>query len=279
METDTSTPLQNKPRKRTTVSAQNMEKMESFKSEGGILSELPSRYRTGGKPANRTLVALLVLALIGGGGYYAWHMANNSPASQAQTNTPTPTPDADQILVTQVSKSASLPQEKPEIITITNPAGLAVKDQFFLGALEGDKLLVYRSAAQVFLFSPTRQLLINSGPLTPTNSSLELAVATPTPTLTESITASVEIRNGTTTTGLAKQTADSLAGNTSFRVEGISNAANQAYQKTIIFSLHPEATPLANTLAALLKGEVVGSLPKEEGLPSTDIVVILGTAQ
>ncbi len=276
METNTSTPSSPKPRKRTTVSAQHMEGMESFKSEGSILSELPSRYKTGTKPASRTLIILLFLALVAGGAYIAWNMRQTGTPAPAQTNTPVPTLDAVQALLAAVSKTTTLPSETPEILTITNPAGLAVKDAFFLGALEGDTLLVYRAAAQVFLYSQTRQLLVNSAPLTPSNSSLDLAITAPTPTAAESITATVEIRNGTTTTGLAKQTADSLAGNSSFRVEGIGNAANQAYTKTIIFSLHPEAAALANTLATLLKGEVVGSLPKEEGLPSTDIVVILG---
>lgn len=250
--------------------------MESFKSDGGILSELPSRYRTGSKPASRLLITLLVLALLGGGAYYAWSMRPAQPGTPAQNGQPTPTQDPTQALLAEVSKSTRLPAETPEILNITNSAGLAVKDQFFLGALEGDKLLVYRAAAQVFLYSPTRQLLVNSAALTATNSSLDLAAATPSPTPAESITATVEIRNGTLTTGLAKQTADTLAGNSSFRVEGIGNAANQSYTKTLVFSLHPEAAPLANTLASLLKGEVVGSLPKEEGLPSTDIVVILG---
>lgn len=276
METNTPQAQQAKPRKRTTVSAKNMEEMESFKSEGGILSELPPRYRTGSKPASRLLLTLLVLALAGGGTYYGWYKRGTNPGAPTQVGQPTPTQDPTQALLAEISKVTTLPAETPEILDITNPAGLAAKDQFFLGALEGDKLLVYRTATQVFLYSPTRRLLVNSAPLTTTNSSLDLVVATPSPTPAESITASVEIRNGTATTGLAKQTADTLAGNSSFRVEGIGNAANQSYTKTLVFSLHPEAAPLANTLASLLKGEVVGSLPKEEGLPSTDIVVILG---
>lgn len=253
--------------------------MESFKSDGGILSELPSRYKTGSKPASRLLIILLILAIVAGGGYYAWTRRSAAPIASNNTATPTGNPDPTQTLLAEVGQTTSLPSGIPEITTITNPAGLAVKDQFFLGALEGDKLLVYADAGKVFLYSPMRRLLVNSADLTPTNSSIALAAPSPTPTATETITASVEIRNGTTTTGLAKQTADSLAGNASFRVEGIGNAANQAYSKTIVFSLHPEAAPLANTLATLLKGKVVGSLPKEEGLPSTDIVVILGAAQ
>ncbi len=264
------------PKRRTTVSARKTDDMDSLKSEGGILSDMPARYKGGSKPTGKIFITLLLLIALGGGAYYFWGMPKKTTE-----NTPTPTntiveKTTEELLIEAVAKTTTLPSGTPTIETITNPAALAVKDAFFLGALEGDKLLVYSAANKVFLYSPTRELLVNSAELTTTNSSIALTTVSPTPTETEAVTASVEIRNGTAVAGLAKKTSDIITKNKSFRVEGIGNAANQEYPKTIIFSLHPEAAPLAETLAQLLGGEVVGSLPKAESLPSTDIVVILG---
>lgn len=69
-------------------------------------------------------------------------------------------------LAAKVSRHIILPQgEIPLAITVVDAVGLAKSQPFFEDAQNGDKVLVYYKAQKVFLYSPSRDVVLNVGPL------------------------------------------------------------------------------------------------------------------
>ncbi|HAS85133.1 MAG TPA: hypothetical protein DCS23_03650 [Candidatus Yonathbacteria bacterium] len=56
--------------------------------------------------------------------------------------------------------------ETPAIFEITDPKAMIAEQPFFTGAIKGDKLLIYKSIARAIIYSPSRNLIVNVGPVT-----------------------------------------------------------------------------------------------------------------
>ena len=63
----------------------------------------------------------------------------------------------------QVSKFIILPNEEPNLATVQNAETLVVQQPFFSGAINGDKVLIYKDKA--IIYSPERDILVNVGPV------------------------------------------------------------------------------------------------------------------
>ena len=69
-------------------------------------------------------------------------------------------------IVNKVGKLFFLPTgEVPEVDTITNINLLLVDQPFYKNAMNGDVVLVYKKAAKAVIYSPSRNLIINTGPV------------------------------------------------------------------------------------------------------------------
>jgi len=69
--------------------------------------------------------------------------------------------------VKSVSKLMILPtNEEPTVLDITDPQSLIAQQPFFTGSITGDKLLVYKTSARAIVYSPSRNLIVNVGPVT-----------------------------------------------------------------------------------------------------------------
>lgn len=87
----------------------------------------------------------------------------------------------------------------------------------------------------------------------------------------------LEIRNGTTTPGLAKQVADSITDPQVYKVAKVGNAARTTYPKTLIVIMGKQIdNATAAALAATLKADVTAELPSGEPASTSDILIILG---
>lgn len=83
--------------------------------------------------------------------------------------------------VGEVSKIMDLPTgESPTIFEITDPETLSAQQPFFNGSVKGDKLLIYPASAKAIIYSPSREKIINVGPLTFDNTP-KTAPEAPTP--------------------------------------------------------------------------------------------------
>jgi hypothetical protein len=69
--------------------------------------------------------------------------------------------------VKEVGKLMILPtNEEPTVLDITDPQSLIAQQPFFTGSIAGDKLLVYKTTARAIVYSPSRNLIVNVGPVT-----------------------------------------------------------------------------------------------------------------
>lgn len=102
---------------------------------------------------------LIVVVLAGSG--YVYHRYTASPAyKQAQAA------KENASLVKKVGKLMMLPPGTPAIFVIQDPTQLSGQQPFFAGAQKGDQLLVYSDSAKAIIYSPSRNIIVNVGPVT-----------------------------------------------------------------------------------------------------------------
>ncbi len=120
------------------------------------------------------------------------------------------------------------------------------------------------SSTQTITASPSEASPADAGPVEPS--------PTPTP---EVATATIEVRNGTTITGLAAQTKEILEAK-KYPVATVGNATNRAVAKTTVYALNLNHADSAKAIADFLQAQSDSGLPKNEAKSEADILVILG---
>ncbi len=69
-------------------------------------------------------------------------------------------------LLAQFGKLILFPTtERPQLATIEDAEALAAENLFFSGSQAGDKVLIYSQSGKAYVLSPTRQLVVNVGPI------------------------------------------------------------------------------------------------------------------
>lgn len=131
------------------------------------------------KSARVLLVFSMVLILVVGAAAWWWY-AKKEAATNRTTVQKTieaeqigPKMDSDEIdkLLKKVGKHILLPEnQEPTIATIQNADALISLQPFFYGSENGDKVLLYEGRA--FIYSPTKDKLINAGPIVIDNPSI-----------------------------------------------------------------------------------------------------------
>jgi hypothetical protein len=177
-------------------------------------------------------------------------------------------------LVAMVGKLVVLPEnEQPTIATVGDVEKL--KDQpFFKNAQVGDKVLIYNQAKKAVLYRPSENKIIELAPLTVGETQNLTSLNSKTEKSVKSV--SVEIRNGSGTSGAAGVLKTKLSSNSAFVVSKIGNA-NSTYSKTIIYSANSAKFPeLFSALKQETLAEIVTSLPEQETESSSDVLIILG---
>lgn len=161
----------------------------------------------------------------------------------------------------QLSKLTLLPEESPVVATITDAGYLASQSAFYQQSQNGDKVVVYPVAQKAFIFSPSRNIIVNSGPLINQNADQTL---------------NIEVRNGSTTPGLGDKVKTDLEAQGAV-VTKVTNASRKTYGQTIVVGLTEKAQgSVVQSVATFLKGDVVTQLPTAEASSTADVVVILG---
>lgn len=209
----------------------------------------------------KTLLAVLVIAVLGGAGYAAYYYYNQY--AKVVKNPEIITKQEADYLSERVGKLMKLPNEQPTIATVLDKTKL--KDQaFFKDAENGDKVLVYMDEKQAILYRPSENLIIEVGPV-----NIDNTAGTSQPI-------NVAIYNGTTTPGLTgtveTKIKDKIANVTITTKE---NAKVSTYTNTLIVDVSGNKPDQAKAVADAVGGEV-GVLPDGENKPSADILVIAG---
>lgn len=196
-------------------------------------------------------------------------------------NTPQGQASGDEIdsLVKQVSKHVSVrTDERPTVATVEDANLLRQqRPAFYQEAENGDKLLVWSDKA--VLYSPRREVVLAVLPIA--YAAIGEGSTTPAPDESATTTAqeerapTVEVRNGTNRSGLARGATDKLKAD-GFTTLAPGDAKDRSYAKTVYYikgGSFPVSEPkLLKDIAA----ERVETLPGERA-SEADIVVILGS--
>lgn len=169
--------------------------------------------------------------------------------------------------------------ETPSVATVQDADALRSQNPiFYKDAQNGDRVLVWSD--KVVLYSVTKDVLL---------AVLPISIPVPAPTASTSTsttpgeeaatstveTATIEVRNGSGTTGRGRTLATQLK-QEGFTVLPATDANRKDYAKTVIYIASDK--PLSQTLNALVKllnAEVVTTLPDEASLKG-DIVIVVG---
>lgn len=166
-----------------------------------------------------------------------------------------------EIVQAQLSKLTLLPDESPVMATITDAAYLATQSAFYQRSENGDKVIVYPNAKKAFIYSPSRNIIVNSGPLVNDASNQQV---------------SLEVRNGSNTNGLGDKVKTDLEAQ-GVTVATVGNASRRTYTQTVVIGMNENVPAnVLQGLATYLKGEVGTELPAGEADSESDVLIIVG---
>lgn len=167
-------------------------------------------------------------------------------------------------LVKKVSRLMLLPtDEEPTVATVSDFNKL--KDQpFFKNAQNGDKLLIYTNAKTAILYDPKKDLILAVAPLNIGTDAQE--------------TLTMEVRNGTQTSGLAQSVSENLNKNNIYNVQKVGDAKKNNYSKTLVIDLGKSSNKnTIDVLAKELNAELIKVLPDGELNTTSDLIIIIGS--
>lgn len=167
------------------------------------------------------------------------------------------------------------------VVLTTGPRGVLVGNTEVLGGTPasvlkprtGDYSEIHALAQNIFTTTQGEHL-----PASPEVSEETPLETTPSPAPEPEEKPSVEIRNGTNITGLAKETSTALEAE-GYTVTGIGNAAVRDHTTTTVYALADKATASDNAkaVAELVEGQADIGLPEGEAESEAEILIILGT--
>lgn len=192
-----------------------------------------------------------------------------------------------------VSKHMILPEgDEPVLATVTDAGTLIKQQAFFAGSVNGDQLLLFPRNLKAILYSPSRNKIVNAGPIEQQQQTALEKSPTPTPSVNSGAntpssveavvgrqnTLTVEIRNGTGKNGFGARVADAINALGGYEVLKVADAVSKKYQKTIIVSRTEDVADKARikALAAAIGAEIREDFPAGEPSTSANILVIAG---
>lgn len=220
-----------------------------------------------------TLRLVVILGLLAFGAWSFWRYQQTQEKLRLLSDPQAQTQLAAQEradLLAKVGKLIVLPEgEEPFILNIQNAEEMAKVQPFFANTIDGDKVLIYVEAGKSIIYSPSRNIIVNSGALSVSDSSLPLDAENPL---------QVEIRRG----GASDEQVDALRAQLlqldGVELSDVAKAANQNYQGPLVVALVKDETRLkqARTFAANLGVPLTLDLPTAEASSAAEVLVIAG---
>lgn len=111
------------------------------------------------------VITVVVVAAIAAAGFFYNRYHNAQKEIKKLSSASSPTQNETQQLINEVGKLTILPSgETPTVATVTDITKL--KDQpFFVGAKNGDKILIYSKAKKAYLYRPSTNQLLQIAPV------------------------------------------------------------------------------------------------------------------
>lgn len=153
--------------KPTTMDDQSIKPTQDQSQEEEVLD---SQTSLGSQPKkNNKKKFVLVIAILIVLAAFVWLLVSLRQAKEEIAHLSTPEAQQEinrkevEELVSEVGQLINLPEGQPTVATIQDVEALAQQQPFFLGAQNGDKLLIYETKA--IIYSPITHKLINVGPV------------------------------------------------------------------------------------------------------------------
>lgn len=224
------------------------------------------------------LLIILFLALGLAGVWSFWHFRE---AEKKLTNNNAVTGQLRDIkkenaeLVTRLSRLMVLPEgEDPVIAVISDVSSLAKNQPFYANAHNGDKVIVYMKAKKAIIYDPNADKIVNVGPIFLENQNTTSTVSSTQTSAKADTRVTLEVRNGSSTVGLAARFADKFKESEQYKVLDINPAARKDYGKNIIVNLAgKDVSSLTKILGNITP---VAKLPTGEATTAAEVLVIMG---
>ena len=180
-------------------------------------------------------------------------------------------------LLKKIRAHMMLPEdEEPTVATVSDVDALIEQQPFFNGTQNGDKVLVYVKARKAIIYSPERDVIVNVGAVMVDNT----PIAVEEESSEEFAQLTIELRNGTDTSGLTRQLSSRLQDENSLNFTDFSDASKKDYDQTVVVDLgKTENKELVNSLAQVLGTNVVSQIPDGEDNTDAEVLVIVGQDQ
>lgn len=219
------------------------------------------------------IVPLIIILVIVGSAYGVYQkFFNLSPEERAQKQLAA--------AVAAIEKHMILPEgDEPVLATITDVETLKGQQPFFNNAVNGDQLLLFSRSLKAVIYSPSRNKIVNAGPIQQDQAAVATAVAkqnVPAQVLPNAV--SVEIRNGSGKDGFGLTFAEQIGKDSRFSVARVTDAKSNDYKNTVVVDIAKKFAErdAVNALASTLGASVISVLPNGEASSNADIVIILG---
>jgi hypothetical protein len=135
------------------------EKMTTMPDEVVLSVEGEVAGKAGMLSSKKVILGLLAIIIIAIGGYFTYAHFKQTPEQKATAETAS--------LIKKVQKLMILPDgQTPAVFVIQDPALLSSQQAFFAGSVKGDELLVYSQSGKAIIYSPSRNVIVNVGPVT-----------------------------------------------------------------------------------------------------------------
>lgn len=107
----------------------------------------------------KIIVAGIIIVLIAGASFYWKTYTSTDAYKQANKE------KINKEMIVKVSKLMMAPEEVPTVFEVSNADTLKGNQAFFKDVSNGDYLLVYSTAAKAVIYSPSKNIIVNVGPL------------------------------------------------------------------------------------------------------------------
>lgn len=263
------------------VSSESLDEQEFLPQKKHFLSRFLRFFRIRGfdkLTTSRRVAVLIAIALVIASGYIVYERYFNlTPTEKAQKELAA--------TISSVSRYMILPDgDEPVLATVSDAAALIKQQTFFTGAVNGDQLLLFPRNLKAVLYSPSRDKIVNVGPIQQSNTGSAPQAANNAPkaiavnTADQKTNLTIEVRNGSGKTGYAAQVAGQISVNAGYSVIKTADAMKKDYEKTIVFNRSKDADKKSKieALVNTFNAELVSELPSGEKNTDADVLVILG---
>jgi len=139
-------------------------------SSGSTSSFGGERYPERNNHLTKILAILLVVVAVGAGWFYwkyteAQKILGGAVGGASQEEIQKEIEKEVREVTAAASKLLILPDETPQIATVVDPKILIEQQPFYEGVEKGDKVLFYAEAKKAVIYSPSRNLIVNVGPV------------------------------------------------------------------------------------------------------------------